>query len=125
MKSSTIRQVYVNPLVYLGLSEKKKLLVRANRHESDPDNIIEAVCLSLGVSRERMLSTLRERDVAEARFIAIGLIVEVNPKVTLKQIGALFNRDHSTVIYGRRMYNELMDSDPSFKSKVNKVIKLV
>jgi chromosomal replication initiator protein len=115
----------INPYIYLGLPEHKQRLAKLNRKEYDPERIIEIVCEVLKVDKQQFLSPLRKREVSEARSIAIGIILQSCVKLTLKSIGAMLNRDHSTIIYARDTFNVLYKSDKSFTNKVNEVLKHV
>jgi chromosomal replication initiation ATPase DnaA len=63
-------------------------------------------------------SSTRRREVVEARYIAIALILIANPEIKLKEVGEFFNRDHSTVLYARKTYDKLIASDKTFQNKV-------
>lgn len=116
----------VSPLLYIGLPDKKQFMVRSGRKETDPEVIIEAICACLKISRIDMMSKSRKGELTEARCIAIGLILEANPKHTLKSLGEMFGgRDHSTVIYNRDTFNNLYERDKPFTKKVKEVLKYV
>lgn len=86
------------------------------------DKILDAVCMALSVDVEVVVSQSRKKYVAQARFIAIGLSLRLNCKITLKGLGSLLRRDHSTIIYGRQLFNDLYTYDKEFKEKTDKVI---
>lgn len=86
------------------------------------DKILDAVCMALSVDVEVVLSQSRKKYVSQARFIAIGLSLRLNCKITLKGLGRLLRRDHSTIIYGRQLFNDLYTYDKEFKEKTDKVI---
>ncbi|WP_285011286.1 helix-turn-helix domain-containing protein [Pedobacter faecalis] len=115
----------IHPQLYAGLPEQKQVMSRLNMRENDPVRIIEIVCEVLKLDRERLLSPLRSREYSEPRFIAIGMIIKTNPKMPLKAIGRLFNRDHSTVIYARETFYDLYGRDKAFTAKVDQVRALL
>lgn len=114
-----------HPYIYAGLTDKKQLMSRMGRHTDDVQTIINITSAILGIELDQLYSPNRKREVSEARCIAIGLIFSVNETVTLKQIGKIFNRDHSTIIYNRDLFNDLMGIDKGFTEKANQVLKLV
>jgi chromosomal replication initiator protein len=108
----------INAYIYTGLPEEKKddFIQRIKIH--DPQLIIAAVCDLLMISKDALLGTTRKREVVEARFIAMTLIINSNPDMKLKDVGVIFNRDHSTVIYARETYYKLFESNKSFQDKI-------
>lgn len=108
----------INVYIYTGLPEDKKDDFILRIKERDPKLITVAVCEMLGVTLDQLKSNTRKRDVVEARYIAMSLIMIANPELTLKEVGAMFNRDHSTVVYARDTYNKLMEGDKAFQDKV-------
>jgi chromosomal replication initiation ATPase DnaA len=115
----------IHPHIYIGLTDDKKIMARLNRSVSNERAILSAVCITLKINEHNVLSMSRKRQHAEARCISIGLILQVNKSITLVQIGKLFNRDHSTVIYNRNLFNDLNNTDKAFTNKVNEVLKSV
>jgi len=62
----------------------------------------KAVCNSLGISFEKIQSNTREKEVVEARHILVYL-VRANSTITSKEMGALINRDHATVLNSEKV----------------------
>lgn len=111
--------------IFAGLPEPKKDLVVNRVKETHPDTIMNAVCVTLNIRHEDLTGRIKTRELAEARCIAIGLILRANPAMTLKSVGKIFSRHHSTVIYSRALYSDLMEIDPEFKRKVSLIKRLV
>lgn len=61
-----------------------------------------AVCNSLGISFEKIASNTREKEVSDARHILVYL-VRANSTITSKEMGALINRDHATVLHSEKV----------------------
>lgn len=88
---------------------------------SEVSEIISAVAEALQIPFEKFISTSRKREFTEARFICFQLL-RLHTNLTLQEIGAIFNRDHSTIIYGLDIFNALLQSkDKSFLTCLNKV----
>lgn len=86
--------------------------------------IMKTVSDTLSISPELMISSSRKRDIVEARQIAIGLILKHDKIITLVKLGKLFgNRDHSTMIYSKETFEDLLKTNASFKQKVNLIKK--
>lgn len=114
----------MNSMIYVGLPSNIQFCSRGNIKSNDPLEIIKSVCYVLNVSIEDIIGKTRKREVVEARYIAIGIIFNSNDRITKVNIGKIFNRDHSTVIYSLRIFDDLLSCDKSFKRKVNDVKKL-
>ena len=82
--------------------------------------IIDVVCDKLMVDRELMLSTSRLRKVTLPRCIAMYYIRRYTA-LSLKKIGKIFGRDHSTVIYNIALFDDLLRFDAEFKHLVARV----
>jgi chromosomal replication initiator protein len=86
-----------------------------------PNDVLEAVSKSFGVSNERLLGRERTREVALPRQIAMYLMREEGG-VSLPQIGAFIGgRDHTTVIYACDKVNNLMETDDRLRRQVLKI----
>ena len=108
----------INVYIYTGLPDEARQDFNQQIKEHDPKLIIAAVCELLDVTKDQLESNTRKRDVVEARYIAMALIMTANPEMMLREVGAMFNRDHSTVIYARDTYNKLMEGNKGFQNKV-------
>lgn len=69
--------------------------------DSGPDAIIAEVCAQYGVSRGELTGHCRCRPLVAARHEAMRRIYE-ETGLTLARVGALFDRDHTTVIHAIR-----------------------
>lgn len=66
----------------------------------------------------------RVRQYVEGRFIYYNISRNFFDG-TLEHIGAVVNRDHSTVMHGLEMFDVLISSDKNFKLKYNSVTHLL
>ncbi len=74
---------------------------------------------------ERLRAQTRKREVVTARQAAMYLCKKL-AKEPLKTIGEAFGgRDHSTVIYACRSVNNLMETDPKFRTIIHDLEKQV
>ena len=62
--------------------------------------IIEAAALASGIDVEEIRGPRRATDLVRWRQAAIYLAVVLRPDLSFPAIGRIFNRDHSTVMYG-------------------------
>lgn len=68
------------------------------------------------VSVDDLKGIFKTREISEARQIAMVLINN-NSNITLRRLGRLFNRDHSTVVFSLNKVADLVYSDKYFRSK--------
>lgn len=77
--------------------------------------IVVAVAERHGLTIDDLLGGRRTQDVSEARHEAMWVIRNVlkddgNPRWSLPTIGRIFNRDHTTVLWGVRAHQALLDA---------------
>lgn len=111
----------MNPQVYIGLEKDKQ----ATFKETSPVQMIKAVCTACNVTEEQLKGLSKKRDPLEARYIAINLIMESNPLLTLKKVGAMFNRHHSTIVHSREVFDNLFRFNSEFRLKVIAIKELL
>ncbi len=87
----------------------------------EPEQIIKHVSEMTGKSIEELVGIKRQRDLVEARYIAIYLIRESMPGLALSKIGRMFNRDHSTIIYAIETVGDLIKHNYDFRITFNKI----
>ena len=89
------------------------------------DDIIEKTCEYLHVDRDDLIGKKKNKEIVEARHIAMYLMTEMLT-LPLKAIGNLFGgRDHTTVIHARDMVAEKTHSSARTKLAVQDIKDLV
>jgi chromosomal replication initiator protein len=84
----------------------------------EPDEIIDTVASSFGVSREQMLGRGRTRQITLPRQIAMYLL-RVEAQFSLPQVGeAIGGRDHTTVMYACDKVADLLETDHRLRRQV-------
>lgn len=102
---------------------KKDLL--GERYYYHYEDIIKVVSLVTAIDKETMVGKTRLRDAVKARQIAMYLVYKYTQFSTVI-VGEIFNRDHATVIYGKRMVEDALNGfDPLVKEIVEKCEKCV
>ncbi|HVW97531.1 MAG TPA: helix-turn-helix domain-containing protein [Mucilaginibacter sp.] len=82
--------------------------------------IIFSVCKSLGVKYAELKSPSRQWKYVEGRFLAYYLL-SVN-SVNDAQVAHLFNRDRTSVIYGRGVHEEIITTNSNYRTKFYAVV---
>ncbi|MCZ2101753.1 MAG: chromosomal replication initiator protein DnaA [Chitinophagales bacterium] len=93
--------------------------------EVSVENIKALVATHFNIPVETLQSKTRLRDIVVARQLSMYLAKNYTNN-SLKSIGASFGgRDHSTVLHSLKTVRDMMDTDQSFKEKVNYLVKKV
>lgn len=103
--------------IYTGLYDNPRRAFLKTIHKDQNQKaleLIETICIYLKVDKDDLMSKLRKREVALARQTCMYFL-QKETTLTLKQIGRIFNRDHSTVIYGVQVVKDIRDTDPKFR----------
>ena len=86
------------------------------------ERILTAVSKRYGISISDMKSKRKTEDIVNARHIAIHIIKTLTP-LTLKEIGAVFDRDHATVISSLNKVERNIRTINNYESDINRIIK--
>lgn len=88
--------------------------------------IVKAVATDFGISVEDMFRKCRKREFVTARMIAMQIIKDLEPHITLKAIGDFFGkRDHTTVMYNLKTLEDLMFMDQRLKERVIRIRSMI
>lgn len=92
-------------------------LLPANDRTQTVEAIKSTVCDRYNVRPAEMDSPRRARSVARPRQVAMYLAKQLT-SLSLPDIGRKFGRDHSTVLYGVRKIEKLMEEDKALEEEV-------
>ncbi len=105
--------------------EMLKVYVKINRKEVSIDRITQVVCEHLGIDLDRLNSSERTREIAQARQIAMYLAKQ-HTKAPLTTIGAsIGGRNHATVLHSCKAVSNLLETDKQFRQQVEEIEKKV
>lgn len=86
------------------------------------DKVFSAVFNKYNISKEELLGSKRNKDIAHARHIAIYLIREIT-EMSFPNLGKLFNRDHTTVMNSCELIAAKVAKDPLFNMELTELSK--
>lgn len=86
--------------------------------------VMALVCFNYQLTEEQLISKTRKRNFVLARMICMKLI-RSNTSMILEDIGNVFNRDHSTVLYSIDTLNDLIETDNNISEQYLKIEKLL
>ncbi len=80
-------------------------------------NLLNCVAKVFQVSREELSSSIRKKEFALARHVAMYILKE-HKGLGIMKIAELFEKDHSSVVYAITRITKQVDNDESMKQKI-------
>ena len=113
------------PIRAFGASNQLTQYVQPEQHSHTPERILAAVSERFGVRPETLAGKRRTQTITVPRQVAMYLMRHLT-ELSLVEIGRVFGgRDHSTVIHACKQVAERLQSDDSFRDKVNGLFSTV
>jgi chromosomal replication initiator protein len=106
------------------IEETLKDIIYSEKQKITPTLIINIVSEQFGISVEDIKSKKRNSPILIPRQIYEYLCRDMTD-FSLEQIGALINRDHTTVINGINKITETLPKDEELRNKVDTIRKLI
>ncbi len=101
--------------------ENVKLIVSdylgASARRLNPSTITSAVAASFEINPEFLKGKKRKREILIPRQVAMYLIRDLTD-LPLEEVGAFFDRDHSTVLNAVRKIDSMMEADSAFRRSI-------
>ncbi|WP_231489880.1 helix-turn-helix domain-containing protein [Pedobacter sp. Leaf170] len=91
----------------------------------DENRVLKVVSEVTNVPIQRIKSDNRLKSISLARHLFVGTCFQWNVNVTLKKMGEMINRDHSTILNSKRVYNELLFTDKQFEKLTQTINRLL
>lgn len=95
------------------------LRIRGESTDAIMKEIMGLVCKSYSVTEKDLTGPSRLKPIAHARHAFCYLCVKLDPMITLKQVGNLVGRDHSTIINSIKKCDDLRLTDYYFAAGFN------
>ena len=86
------------------------------------DKIFAAVYKKYNIKREDIVSTKRNKEIANARHITVYIIRQITD-MSLPNIGKILERDHSTALSSLNNVEDRMAKNPVFRTEIEEMIK--
>ncbi len=96
-----------------------------NEEREDPltiDEVIAEVSRTFGVSKEDIFSKRKTQEIVYARQVSMYIIREIS-QMKYKEIGRLFGKDHSTVLYTIDKVKKKLEQNEQQRNLVEDIIK--
>lgn len=102
---------------YIGMPGVKEKFRSESAPKITPEKIINVVCDHYKLNAYKLKSKSRVKEFTHARYV-IFYFLRKFANMTLKSVGLLFNRDHTTVIHGLETLQDIIDTEPAIKSEI-------
>jgi len=103
----------------------KSLLDETPKDVASVDEILSSISDFTGVATDRIIGKRRDKATAEARRMAMYMLRE-DAHLTSTRVGkALGGKDHSTVLYAQKRFEELMENDSSMRQHLAAVRDII
>ena len=103
----------MNYISYVGLQTTKV--------ESSTDKMILDYCQIIGLPFDQLVIKRRNGLYVEYRQILMTLLM-ANYPVTCLQVGQMFNKDHSTVVYSQKVCRDRFEVEGGFRTKYLEIL---
>lgn len=88
------------------------------------DAITQQVCIAYGITIAQIVDKTRKQHVSFPRQVAMYLANLLIPQLSLKDIAEYYKRkDHTTVLYAKKMIENQFRDDNSFRAHIESLIK--
>ncbi len=113
---STIEECEID--IEIAQRELANIISSENTRVITPDFIIDVVCDHYHITREDILSSKRNQEIAKPRQIVMYLCQYMTDS-SQESIGKALGRDHSTINHGVKSIEKSLESDATLKSNVD------
>ena len=98
--------------------------LQEKKEHISPADILELSLIHFDIPKRLLISKLRRRELCEPRHMIMTVIHE-KTRLSQAMIGKMFGRDHTSVIYAKKVVEDLCQTDPVYLSVYNKYCKYI
>ena len=100
-----------------------KILLNDQKHARQ---IVDNVCEFYGLTIAQVKGKCRVRGYVKARFVSI-YIIRKRTGLTLKEIGRLFHRDHTSIIHAVQTIEEVLSLrfDNDYQDEIKRLMEII
>ena len=107
----------------IGLIKYEMIIQILNDTDDKYNQIINLIAITYKVAYNDIMSRNKKGEIAEARMLAMYLIYRFTNKSSIR-VGAIFSRDHSTVLYACKIMTERIGLDQLLISRDQYIVML-
>ena len=106
----------------MAVSVLSEYLKTAQTQDNKVQNIFDYICKKYSVKKEVLTSGKRNADIVYARNLCIFALRSLTD-MSLKKIGSMFGKDHTTIINSISNVENKMKNEPAYEREVNLMLK--
>ena len=106
----------------MAVSVLSEYLKTAQTQDNKVQNIFDYICKKYSVKKEVLTSGKRNADIVYARNLCIYALRTLTD-MSLKKIGSMFGKDHTTIINSISNVENKMKNEPAYEREVNLMLK--
>ena len=106
----------------MAVSVLSEYLKTAETQDNKVQNIFDYICKKYSVKKEVLTSGKRNADIVYARNLCIYALRSLTD-MSLKKIGSMFGKDHTTIINSISNVENKMKNEPAYEREVNLMLK--
>jgi chromosomal replication initiator protein len=103
---------------------KKRVCILSPHQEALVWALINEIAGAYKLPGDFLLGRSKRREIVEARFVAMA-VVRDQLRLPFVDVGAIFNRDHGSVMYACKQVANYMEMDKHFKSRWPGIVKRI
>lgn len=89
------------------------------------DQIVNVIAKQLDVKPTDLYSNSRRRELVAGRQYAYWIIGKCWPRVSITQIGRVFNKDHATVLHSNKAFYDMVETDDHYFNELQIIVKIL
>jgi chromosomal replication initiator protein len=95
------------------------------QRKAETEPIINTVAEHFGFTAQDLKSKTRLREIVMPRQIAMFIMYQKITRITYREVGLAFYKDHATVIYALKTVRGLYDIDKAYRNIVDEILKKI
>lgn len=113
--------IKMHPDMYCTPCDQHVLMTQTRR--LSPFQVIDLSCNYLSIDKEDLISKKRFLRLVDARYMISDMLYnDTFLNLTLQNIGIILGgRDHTTILYGRKVVKNMIYSEPTYREKLLKL----
>jgi chromosomal replication initiator protein len=117
-----MKLVKISPYVYPGIKDTREYVKirKFDRDRISKEEILSIVSQHCSVSKTKILTRIREREVIDARhmYIAVMRLIFRHP---VTEIGKMVDRDHTTILDALKKFSSRYDNYDDYKEVADSI----
>ena len=106
------------------LTGKQRECLHLTRRKCSGKAVLNAICKYYNVEEEDVKRKGRKRPYVWCRQVYY-YICSYMTRLSLKQMGQMFDQDHTTVVHSKKLVKDILDTEPERKVEIREIEELI